>query len=61
MSELSGASCRGLGLGVGCGLVFWVAFGFCCSAFAVVSFAIFAGLRSVLVLVVPRGGGFVST
>ena len=42
----------------GCGLVFRVAFGIGCSAFAVVSFSRFVGPRSVLVLVVPRGGGF---
>ena len=47
------------GLGVGCGLVFCAAFGFGCSAFAVVSFALVAGLRPALVLVVPCGGDFV--
>ena len=40
----------GGGFGVCCGLVFCVAFGSGCSAFAVVSFALFAGARSVLVL-----------
>ena len=54
---LPGASFVGLGLGVGCGLVFSVAFGFYCSAFAVVSLALFVG--AALVLVAPRGGGFV--
>ena len=49
-SILSSATCRGLGFGVGCGLVFGVAFGFGCSAFAVVSVALFDGSRSVLVL-----------
>ena len=49
----------GLGFGVGCGLGFCVAFGFGCSALAVVSFALFAGSRSLLVLLVPPGGGFV--
>ena len=49
----------GGGFGVCCGLVFCVAFGSGCSAFVVVSFALFAGARSVLVLLVPRGGGFV--
>ena len=51
---LSSASCRGLGLRVGCGLVFCVAFG--CSTFsfgrsagAVVSFRSFFGSRLVLV------------
>ena len=48
----AGAYCRGLGLGVGCGLVFRVAFGLGCSAFAVVSFSIVAGSRPLLVLVV---------
>ena len=48
-----------MGLGLGVGLVFFVAFGFVCSAFAAVSFALFAGSRSVSVLAVPRGGGFV--
>ena len=56
-SILSSASCRGLGFGVGCGLAFCVAFG----RSAVVSFVLVVGSRSVLVLVlvVPRGGGFV--
>ena len=35
----------------GCSLVFYIAFGFGSPAFAVVSFALFAGSRSVLVLV----------
>ena len=48
-----------MGIGFGVGVVYSVAFGFGCSAFAVVSFALFAGSRSVLVLVAPRGGGFV--
>ena len=55
----SSAYCRGLGRGDGCVLVFRVAFGFGCSVFAVVSFALFVCSRSVLVLVVPRGGCFV--
>ena len=41
-SILSSASCRGVGLGVGCGWAICVAFGFGCPAFAVVSFALFA-------------------
>ena len=49
----------GLGLGVGCVLVFFVAFAFGWAAFAVVSFALFAGSRSAFVLVAPRDGGFV--
>ena len=48
-SILDGASCGSLGHGVGCGLVFCVAFGFGYSAFAAVSFSLFAGSRSVLV------------
>ena len=50
-----------LGIGVGFGMVFFVVFGFGRFAFAVVSFALFAGSRSLLVLVlcVPPGGGFV--
>ena len=49
---------QGFTADVGCGL-FFVAFGVSCSAFAVVPFAVFAGSRSVLVLVFPCGGGFV--
>ena len=54
-SILSSASCRGLGVGFG---PLW-RLGSGCSAFAVVSFALFAGSRPVLVLVAPRGGDFV--
>ena len=53
------ASCWGLGHRVGCVLAFCVAFGFGCSAFAVVSFALVFGSRSVLVWFVPCGGGYV--
>ena len=48
-SILSSASCRGVGLGVGCGWAICVAFGFGCPAFAVVSFAIVVGSRLALV------------
>ena len=58
-SILPSASCRVLGNGVGCRWVLRVAFGFGCSAFAVVSISLFAGSRSVLLLVAPCGGGFV--
>ena len=53
---LTCASCRRLGLG--CGLVF-LCRGFGCPASAVISFALVFGSRSVLVLAVPSGGGFV--
>ena len=52
------ASAASWGLGVGCGSVF-LRRGFGFSAFAVVSFALGAGSRPVLVLVAPREGGFV--
>ena len=48
----------GLGFGVGFGSVFFDAFGFGRSAFVVVSFSLFAGSRSLLVLLVPPDGGF---
>ena len=47
-----------MGLGIGCGVVF-LRRGFVRSACAVVSFGLVLGSRSVLVLVGPRGGGFV--
>ena len=56
---LPSASCWALGVGVGFGYVFLVAFGFGRSAFAPVSFPLFAGSRSVLLSIAPRGGGFV--
>ena len=55
-SILTSSSC--VGLGIGCGLDF-LRRGFVCSALAVASFGLVVGPRSVLVLVGPRGGGFV--
>ena len=73
-SILASASCRGLGIGVGCGLVFgfpllrWfrvilslVRFSwFWTFRLAAVSVYLIVGSRSVLVSDVPIGGGFVS-